>query len=124
MNEIAEKDFKKELKNNYLALPQRGIGIASAFDGSGYFGSTIFSCDQKVEVTLNLDGNLTIQAPMPSPTIAEIWKKTAAEILQIKTDTIHIVSEYPEGEIPDLPENIYNNISVMTHLIKKSCRRI
>lgn len=115
---------KNELKNNYLALPQRGIGIASAFDGSGYFGSTIFSCDQKVEVTLNLDGNLTIHAPMPSSTIAEIWKKTAAEILQIKTDTIHIVSEYPEGEIPDLPENIYNNISVMTHLIKKSCAEI
>ena len=115
---------KNKLKKDFFALPQRGIGISCAFDGSGYFGSTIFSCDQKVEVTLNLDGNLTIHAPMPSATIAEIWKKTAAEILQIKTDTVHIVSEYPEGEIPDLPENIYNNISVMTHLIKKSCTEI
>lgn len=115
---------KNELKKDFFALPKRGIGLACAFDGSGYFGSTIFSCDQKVEVTLNLDGNLTIHAPQPSTTIAEIWKKTAAEILQIKTDAIHIVSEYPEGEIPDLPENIYNNISVMTYLIKKSCLEI
>lgn len=137
-NLIIESDFKRKYStyklnskfikstndNPLFTLPQRGIGIAYAFDGSGYYGTNIFSCEQKIETTLDINGQVTINAPTPSDSIAIIWKKTAAEILETNPEAVHIVSEFTEGEIPDLPENIYNNISIMTHLLKKSCAEI
>lgn len=118
------------LENRYLlstenstfsSLTRKGIGLSFSPNGSSYFGSSEFDTKQTLETTLALDGTFTIHSHIPSPTISEIWKQTASKILDISHDNIKIINEFPDDEIPDLPENVYSNISVMTQLLRKCC---
>ncbi len=114
-------DRVQENSNPFFALPLRGIGIATAFNVSDFYGSTSFSSDCKVEVSLLQNEHVVIHALNPSQGIQEIWKKTAAEILKIKKDNITIDSEYELSELPDVPEDAINSISTVNELIKKAC---
>lgn len=109
---------------SFFALPLRGIGFSCAYDGSGYFGKTIFSCDQKMEVTFNSPDDIVIHSMKPSSVVENIWKKTAAEIFQVETSAVKINSEFPAKDIPNMPEETSSNISVMTFLLKKCCLEI
>lgn len=102
----------------------RGIGLSTAYDASGYYGTNIFECDQKMEATLQKDGSLIIHAVTPSKTVLEIWKNAAAEILQIEPKMVKVNSEFNLKEEPVIPENFYSNISIMTSLLKKCCQGI
>ena len=104
--------------------PLRGIGLSCGFEGSGYFGSGIYSNDQTMEVTLETDGTLTIHSPPTSASIKEIWEQTARTLLHIPSSSIHINSEFDSHEEPFLPESVYSNISIMTVLLKKCCESI
>src|SRR5574344_1488053 len=104
--------------------PLRGIGLACGFEGSGYFGSGIYSNEQVMEVTLETDGSLTIHCPPPSASIRDIWEQTAASLLHIPPTSVHINSEFDSKEEPFLPESVYSNISAMTVLLKKCCESI
>ncbi len=115
----AEKDSKP-----FFALPLRGIGLATAYIPSGYYGQTSFSNDTKLEVILNADEKLEIHTIKPSEVIQDIWKKTASEILQIPKQNIQINSDFPYDQIPDEPEDSYCSISIMNELVKKCCNDI
>ncbi len=115
----AEKDSKP-----FFALPLRGIGVSTAYIPSGYFGQTSFSNDIKVEVTLNAEEKLEIHTIKPSEVIQDIWKKSAAEILQIPKQNIQINSDFPYNEIPEAPEDSYGSISIVNELVKKCCSDI
>ena len=115
----AEKDSKP-----FFALPLRGIGLATAYIPSGYYGQTSFSNDAKLEVTLNADEKLQIHAIKPSDVIQDIWKTTAAEIIQIPKQNIQINSDFPYDQIPEQPEDSYCSISIMNELVKKCCNDI
>lgn len=115
----AEKDSKP-----FFALPLRGIGLATAYIPSGYYGQTSFSNDAKLEVILNADEKLEIHTIKPSEVIQDIWKKTASEILQIPKQNIQINSDFPYDQIPDEPEDSYCSISIMNELVKKCCNDI
>ena len=115
----AEKDSKP-----FFALPLRGIGVATAYIPSGYYGQTSFTNDSKLEVTLNADEKLVIHTIKPSEVIQDIWKSTAAEILQIPKQNIQINSEFPYDQIPERPEDSYSSISIMNELVKKCCTDI
>ncbi len=115
----AEKDSKP-----FFALPLRGIGVATAYIPSGYYGQTSFSNDAKIEVTLSADEKLVIHAIKPSEVIQDIWKNTAAEILQIPKQNIRINSEYPYDSLPESPEDSYSSISILNELVKKCCNDI
>ena len=115
----AEKDSKP-----FFALPLRGIGAATAYIPSGYFGQTSFTNDTKLEVTLNADEKLVIHTIKPSEVIQDIWKTTAAEILQIPKQNIQINSDFPYDEIPEAPEDSYSSISIMNEQVKKCCNDI
>ena len=108
-------------ENTFSFLTRRGIGLSFSPDGSGYYGSSKLESKQTMETTLSIDGIFSIHSHLPSPTVSEIWKKTASEILEIDSENIKIINEFPDDEIPDLPENIYSNISVMTQLLRKCC---
>jgi CO/xanthine dehydrogenase Mo-binding subunit len=108
---------------SFTVLP-RGIGMACAFDGSGYFGTNIYTIDQSMEATMEKDGSLTLHAMPPSPSILAIWKKAAGDILKIKADDIHINSVFETEEEPQLPESVYSNLSIMTQLLRKCCESI
>ncbi len=115
----AEKDSKP-----FFALPLRGIGIATAYIPSVYYGQTSFPNDAKIEVTLNADEKLVIHAIKPSEVIQEIWKTSAAETLQIPKQNVQINSDFPYNEIPEAPEDSYSSISIMNELVKKCCNDI
>ena len=115
----AEKDSKP-----FFALPLRGIGLATAYIPSGYYGQTSFSNDSKLEVTLSADEKIEIHAIKPSEVIQDIWKKSASEILQIPKQNILINSDFPYDQIPEQPEDSYCSISIMNELVKKCCNDI
>ena len=115
----AEKDSKP-----FFALPLRGIGVATAYIPSGYYGQTSFINDLKLEVTLSQDEKLVIHAIKPSEVIQDIWKSTAAEILQLPKQNIQINSDFPYDQIPERPEDSYSSISIMNEMVKKCCTDI
>ena len=115
----AEKDSKP-----FFALPLRGIGVATAYIPSGYIGQTSFTNDTKVEVTLSADEKLVIHTIKPSDVIQDIWKSSAAEILQIPKQNIQINSDFPFDKMPEAPEDSYSNISIINELVKKCCNDI
>ena len=115
----AEKDSKP-----FFALPLRGIGFATAYIPSGYYGQTNFNTDPKIDITLNADEKLIIHAIKPSDVIQDIWKNSAAEILKIPKQNIQINSDYPFDQIPERPEDSCSSISIMNELVKKCCNDI
>ena len=117
-------DRIQENSNPFFALPLRGIGIATSFNVSDFYGTTSFTPDCRVEVSLLQNEHLVIHAISPSPGIQEIWKKTAADILKIKKDNITIDSEFELADLPDTPEDAINSISNVNELIKKACQDI
>lgn len=128
---LAQSDFKRKFIANSLnknfksdIIKARGIGIGTAYDASGYYGTSIFECNQKMEATLKKDGELEIHALTPSKTILEIWKNEAAEILQIEPKMVFVNSEFNLKQEPLIPENFYSNLSIMTSLLKKCCQGI
>lgn len=85
---IKESDFSRKyasfrlnaLQNRrneriFSSLPRRGIALACAYEGAYFCGTTLAASEPKMEVTLQLDGSVTINSPLPSDSIAEIWKK-------------------------------------------------
>jgi hypothetical protein len=117
-------DRVEKTSKPFFALPLRGVGLASAYTVSGYSGVTSFSYDSKIEVTLYKDDHLVIQAIKPSNVIQEIWKKTAAEILDIPTQNIKIDSNFTIDSLPASPEDTFTSIGIMNELIKKCCTDI
>ena len=120
---MESKNRKIDIKNLHN-FPLRGIGVACGFNGIGYFGSNIFACNQKMEATLESDGTLEIHALQPSASTLEVWKNTAAQILEIDPKQIKLNSIFDVNEDLSVPENFYANVSVMTYLLKKCCQDI
>lgn len=115
----AEKDSKP-----FFALPLRGIGFATAYIPSGYYGQSSFANDTKLEVTLSPEEKLVIHTIKPSDVIQDIWKNSAAEILKIPKQNIQINSDFPYDQIPEFPEDSCSSISIMNELVKKCCNDI
>ena len=128
---LRQSDFQRKFVTNKInaafssdSIKPRGIGLSTAYDASGYYGTSIFECNQKMEATLQKDGSLVIHAVTPSKTILEIWKNEAAEILQIDPKMVKVNSEFNLKSDPLIPENFYSNLSIMTSLLKKCCQGI
>ncbi len=124
---LDEKDRKQEeaLLSTSFASPRRGIGFSCAFEGSCYYGSTVFeSSSQSLEVTLESEEKLIIHCSPVSASVQEIWCKLASQILAIPLSGVKINSQFTAEEEPPLPETIHSNISVMTALLKKCCEGI
>lgn len=117
-NKTPSKTTKGYKANN---MNLRGIGMSCVFNASGYFGTKIFACNQKISVTLEKDSSCTIHALPPSSTTWEIWKENVSEILGIEPKNIKLDSNFDAKEESVVPENVYNNISIMTQLLRKCC---
>lgn len=110
----------------FSALPKRGIALSCAYEGAYFYGTTLAVSEPKMEVTLQLDGTVTINSPLPSDSVAEIWKKTVSENLQIDTASISIAADEHSSLFDEnsLPENLTSNVSLMTTLLKRCCTEI
>ncbi|MBQ0161982.1 MAG: xanthine dehydrogenase family protein [Treponema sp.] len=102
-------------------IPLRGIGVSCGFNGIGYYGTNIFACNQKMDVTLEKDGNLIIHAFPPSNSTLEIWKNTAAQILEMDPKQVKLDPNVDIKEDQPVPETISSNLTIMTYLLKKCC---
>lgn len=117
-------EAKARLENNsqaFFALPLRGIGLASGYVVSGYNGNSVFDYYSKIEITLTTEDKLIIHCIKPSDEIQKIWKKTAAEILQIPEEDIIINSEFQIDQLPENPEDTISSLGIMNELIRKCC---
>ena len=125
---LDSSDWKMQTgPKEYVSLfssPMRGIGLACAFEGTGYYGSEVYESAQSLEVTLEKDSTVTILCPPVSASIQEICSKTVAEILEIPASNVNFNSTFKNGDEPPLPENVYSSISIMTSLLKKCCETI
>lgn len=111
-------------KNAFFGIPLRGIGIASAFNVSSYYGESCFSTNPKIEITLQADNKVIIHAIKQSEVIEEIWKSTVSDILQIKKENISINSDFTLDELPTYPDISTNSITTLNEIIKKCCLEI
>ncbi|MDR2048089.1 MAG: molybdopterin-dependent oxidoreductase, partial [Treponema sp.] len=105
------------------AEPLRGIGIASAFQGSGLLYPV--GAREGVELTLGKDGSLEIRTSMVSFGEEQIypWKTIAARELGVDESLVKIRTE---GKyIPDSgPACLSRNIALITRLVERSCEAI
>ena len=104
--------------SNYHLL--RGIGLAAASEGNGFFLPDLIRSKYSLELTLETDGTLTVKKYIPSKTLRNIWLRIIKEILDIPENLIKfdIQSSIVDNDEPDVLEN---NISILTQLLKKCC---
>ena len=108
----------------FESLPLRGIGFSSAYSGSCFLGSLFNVCAQKLEVTLTVEGVLVIKAAEPSESVSFIWKNIASELLELPSESIKIEPDARVRQEVAIPESFYNNISIMTMLLRRCCSEI
>lgn len=119
-----EFDYNPKEYVSVFSPPMRGIGFACGFQGSEYAASILNGTKQTLEVTLESEDTIVIHTPPVSPSIYDIWKKTASGILEKPNINVKINSAFKAGEEPPLPENVSSNINIMTELLKKCCASI
>lgn len=107
-----------------FTLPLKGIGLSSAFEGSGFYGANVNKANLSMEVTLEKDGSILIKSPYPSEAILEIWKNIVNELLETDKDKIFIDEESIDNLEPVLPNISVHNISILTSLLRKCCNAI
>lgn len=110
--------------HTFFALPRRGIGLSCAYDGACFYGTNFPLTEQKIEVILDEEGKLKINAISPSNSAISIWKKIASEILGLDISQIYINTEYAVVSETFMPESFCNDISIMALLLKRACEDI
>ena len=107
-----------------IVHPMRGIGLAIAFEGSGYYGSELNGSGLSLEITMSNANHLEIYTPPVSHSVQLIWSKLASQILDITQSQVSINSDYEQKDQLSLPENVYSNLSVLTMLLEKCCKEL
>ncbi|EPF26667.1 hypothetical protein HMPREF1221_00851 [Treponema socranskii subsp. paredis ATCC 35535] len=115
---------KSDSLETFFALPIRGIGSACAFGGSGYLNNDLVTEKQKVSVTLEEDGTVTIHSPVPSSTISDIWTKLVSSLLKVPSSAVSISPEEQGGSDLPTPSSIYGNLSITTQLLHQCCTEL
>ena len=115
---------QKEGGHTFFALPRRGIGLSCAYDGACFYGTNFSLAQQKIEVTLDEENKLKIDAITPSNSVISIWKQIASTILNIEENQISINTEYAADSETFMPESFCNDISIMAVLLKRACEDI
>jgi len=103
------------------SIPLRGIGITTAFQGSGFLNaSEPGTGNYSVEVTLEKDGSLEIKTSMISSDamFQDTWQNLAQEILGVDSSMIRLTGNTIIA--PDSgPGTLSRNISSITRLVEK-----
>jgi CO/xanthine dehydrogenase Mo-binding subunit len=104
----------------------RGIGIATAYQGSGFLYHGADKGVYEVELTLEKDGSLEIRTSMVSAgrEYFQLWRNIASEILSVDAESVRIVTD-DTGVVPDSgPASLSRNITAVTKLVERSCLAI
>lgn len=104
----------------------RGIGIAVAYQGSGFLYTGIDRNICTVELTLEKSGSLEIRTSMISaaPEYGDIWRNIAAEILSVDAAGVKIIPP-DTASVPDSgPSCLSRNIAVIAGLVERAATAI
>ncbi|MFP3043028.1 xanthine dehydrogenase family protein molybdopterin-binding subunit [Treponema primitia] len=101
----------------------RGIGIACAYQGSGFLYNSGDKASYAVDATLDKDGVLEIKTSIsPSNSDAfDIWRSIAAESLSLEAAAVRIVFGSTDDTPDSGPDTLSRNISILTKLVEKAC---
>lgn len=116
-------------ENSPYSPPLRGIGLAAAFDGNGYLGTTFRSSRFSLQVTLTEEKKLFVNTAPPSQRIKEIWQNMILDTIGEKFDldrrSIYfnfdqfLVNDDNEAELSKIQNDLMiGNISIKTHLLR------
>jgi len=107
--------------------PMRGIGIALAWQGSGFLFPPRTGgkqCALSVTVTLKTDGTLEASCPLDMRTgHIEIWKELAADILSMDKDKVSFQTAV-HTNTPLPPATLSARITQVTGLLTASCEAV
>jgi CO/xanthine dehydrogenase Mo-binding subunit len=126
--ELLRNRRREEAAGDHHTEAFRGIGIACAYQGSGFLYNTNSSDkgNYSVDAVLDKDGILSIRtsiAPAKDEDF-DIWRTIAAESLSVEAAAVRIVCA-ATGGVPDSgPDTLSRNISVLTRLVEKACMDI
>ena len=102
----------------------RGIGIALAYQGSGFLYPPQDGVSYGLEVSLEKAGTLEIRIPSCTDGWVQIWRKIAGEILSIEENHIRIHTGTTEP-VPDSgPISNSRYSAELTPLLETACRAI
>ncbi|MDR3191691.1 MAG: molybdopterin-dependent oxidoreductase [Treponema sp.] len=113
---------KLQEKNESL----RGIGIATAWQGSGLLYPGGDKGAYGVELTLEKDGSLEIRASVVSSggDLDRVWGNIASEILAIEREKVKVLVQNTAGAADSGPGTLSRNITTLTRLVEHCCLAI
>jgi CO/xanthine dehydrogenase Mo-binding subunit len=125
-------DFRRKwasyemLKSMDRHEPLRGIGIAAAYQGSGFLQPGSDKGIYAVELTLDKEGKLEIRTGIVASNAEyiRIWQKIASEILSIEDHAVTVVSGDTTTGIDSGPATLSRNITAITRLVENACLAI
>lgn len=116
---------KNRLQNSgTFSLPSKGIGLACAFEGSGFLGSSFKNKNTGIQLTLTEEKKLIVNTLPPSNSIKEIWLKMISDGLSIDKKNINFEPPLtPDNQdkisMYTTPETLLGSISIKTSLLQK-----
>ena len=117
------KKRRRAEKWEYNGIPWRGIGLSTAFQGSGLLYNSDPGCSGiTVEVTLEKDGHLEIKTSVISSAdrYQNTWKKIAFDILGVNPSFVRFTADTENA--PDSgPGTLSRNISIISKLLERCC---
>lgn len=121
---LSEHERHEFSRNSSYAPPLRGIGFASAFEGSGYLGSEFEKSPASLTVSATEEKRIVVHALPITSTIRENWVKIIADSIEIDKRSISFTSEEDESSSKktkslESPEFLIARSSIKTILLKK-----
>lgn len=114
--------YNKKSKSSFF--PVRGIGLATAYEGNGFYGAMMDSSLQSVEVTMEKNAHVIIKVLNESNAIGAMLKELASSILSVETKDITIDNSFLINEDISVPETMLTNMYISSQLIKKACTAV
>jgi len=115
------KNSRREKPSPLSGEPLRGIGIATACQGSGFLHNNESGCGNcSVEARLEKDGSLEIRTGFPP---SDVWRELASGILGVEEELIRLPAA-TDGSPDSGVAALSRNIGVVTRLVEKCCTAI
>lgn len=125
VSRLAGHSRYEESENSPYSPPLRGIGMACAFDGSGYLGTFFEKSNISMQVSVNEEKKVIVHAYPPSSSIREIWIKIITDDIDVDRRSIIFTNEtigesgLKNDDSVIIPEALIGTVSVRTILLKK-----
>jgi CO/xanthine dehydrogenase Mo-binding subunit len=107
-------------------LPQRGIGISTGMQGSGFITDTETKLNSMVSVRLDNKPSVTIRttAVTGHQALEKLWAHMVGQILEIPPENVSVERSGTGSVIDTGPSILSRNLSIATRLIAKCCEAI